>query len=319
MAMIVDNIINGIKSRSLFATNQITISTDQLLSFLNSIIQLDMVSLIDSSNQEFFVRTTDVPIVASESRYRIPYRSMGRTLRDLKFHDTDTGNQRFQNMLQINPDNLSFYQVGQKNFAAFYFKGDSVIIVPDVPSSVSSSATLQMWYKLKPNAPCLLEDSAVVVSINSPDIVVNQIPMNLATGSIVDFIQAKDGCDIYEFDKTILNINATTLTFDPLDIPPELQVGDYISLAQTSPVINMIPDECQPLIENKTAKLLLASIGDMAGSTQFDGWITDMEKMIEKMIEPRTDGNPKVVYNPYGLARGRRFWYGLYGGGSVTP
>ncbi len=81
----------------------------------------------------------------------------------------------------------------------------------------------------------------------------------------------------------------------------------------------MIPDECQPLIENKTTKLLLASIGDMAGSTQFDSWIGDMETMIQKMIEPRTDGNPQVIMNRYSLARGRRYWYGLYGGGVITP
>lgn len=319
MAMIVDNIIAGIKSRSIFETNQITINTPQLLSFLNSIIQLDMVSLIDSTNQEFFVRTVDLPLVANQSRYRIPYRAMGRTIRDLKYHDTTVGAEKFRDMVLINIDDLSFYQVGYQNYAAFYFKGDSIMVVPDVPSTISAGAALQVWYKLKPNAPCLLQDSAVVVSINDPDVTVAQVPSNLSTGSLVDFIQGREGCDIYDFDKPILNINSTTLTFDVGAIPTELQPGDYISLAQTSPVINMLPEECQPLIENKTAKLLLASIGDMAGSTQFDGWITDMEEMIQKMVEPRTDGNPQVIMNRYSLARGRRYWYGLYGGGIITP
>lgn len=319
MAMIVDNIISGIKSRSLFSTNQITIDTDQLLAFINSIVQLDIVSLIDTTNQEYFVRTVDVPIVASQSRYRIPYRAMGRTLRDLKYHDTDSSNERFQNMILIDPTDLQFYTVGYKNYAAFYFKGDSVILVPDVPASVSATANLQMWYKLKPNSPCLLEDSATVVSVASNTVTVNQVPSNLSTGSLIDFIQGREGCDIYDFDKTITNIAGSTLTFAVGDVPSELQAGDYISLAQTSPVINMIPDECQPLIENKSAKLLLASIGDMAGSTQFDTWIKDMETMIQKMVEPRTDGNPQVIFNRYSLARGRRYWYGLYGGGVITP
>lgn len=308
MPMLVDNIISGIKARSIFAPSQITIDTDQLLSFLNSIIQLDMVSLIDSCNQEFFVRSTDVPIVASQSQYKIPYRAMGRTLRDLRFHDSS--GDRSHNMILIDINDLPFY--GSVNFGAFYFKGDSVIVVPDIPSQVSPTAALQMWYKLKPNAPCLLESSATVVSIVSPDITVNQVPANLTVGANIDFIQAQEGCDIYDFDVPILGINATTLTFDPADIPTDLQVGDYISLAQTSPVINMLPSECQPLIENKTSKLLLASIGDMAGSTQFDGWITDYEEMIQKMIQPRTDGNPKVIMNRYGLARRGR--YGFRGG-----
>lgn len=319
MAMIVDNILSGVKSRSIFATNQITINDDQLLSFLNSIIQLDMISLIDSTNQEFFVRTVDIPIVANQSRYRIPYRAMGRTIRDLKYHDTTTGNERFRDMVLINIDDLEFYQVGYKNYAAFYFKGDSIMVVPDVSSTITPGAALQVWYKLKPNTPCFLEDSALVVSVSDPDVTVAQVPTNLSPGTLIDFIQGREGCDIYDFDKPILNINGTTITFDVGAIPTELQAGDYISLAQTSPVINMIPDECRPLIENKTAKLLLASIGDMAGSTQFDGWISDMEEMIQKLVEPRTDGNPQVIFNRFSLARGRRYWYGLYGGGIITP
>lgn len=319
MAMIVDNVISGIKARSIFSTNQITINENQLLSFLNSVIQLDMVSLIDTTNQEFFVRSVDVPLVASQSRYRIPYRAMGRTLRDLKFHDTDSSNQRYSNMALIDPTDLQFYQVGYKNYAAFYFKGDSVIVVPDVPASISSTACLQMWYKLKPNVPCLLDDSATVVSVSAPNVTVNAVPTNLTTGSLIDFIQGREGCDIYDFDQTITNIAGSTITFAAGVVPDELQAGDYISLAQTSPVINMLPEECQPLIENKTAKLLLASIGDMAGSTQFDTWIKDMEEMIQKMVQPRTDGNPQVIMNRYSLARGRRYWYGLYGGGVITP
>lgn len=319
MAMLVDNIISGIKARSIFATNQITINTDQLLSFLNSIIQLDIVSLIDSCNQEFFVRSVDEPILAGVNNYKIPYRAMGRTLRDLKFHDPTLGGSRFHQMILINPTDLNFYAVGSKNYAAFYFKGDSVMLVPDVPAQVSGTPALQMWFKMKPNAPCLLENAATVVSISSPDITVSSVPTNLAIGTNVDFIQAKEGCDIYDYDIPIVNITGTTLTFDPADIPNDLLPGDYISLAQTSPVINMIPEECQPLIENKTTKLLLASIGDMAGSTQFDGWISDMEEMIQTMIQPRTDGNPQVILNRYSLARGRRCWYGLYGGGTITP
>ncbi len=319
MAMIVDNIISGIKARSIFSTNQITINEAQLLSFINSVVQLDIVSLIDTTNQEFFVRTVDVPLVANQSRYRIPYRAMGRTLRDLKYHDSDTGNERFSNMILINPTDLQFYQVGYRNYAAFYFKGDSVIVVPDVPAGISATANLQMWYKLKPNAPCSLDDSATVVSVSGDDVTVNQVPSNLITGSLIDFIQGREGCDIYDFDQTITNIAGSTISFGLGVVPSELQAGDYISLAQTSPVINMIPEECQPLIENKTTKLLLASIGDMAGSTQFDSWISDMETMIQKMIEPRTDGNPEVIMNRYSLARGRRYWYGLYGGGVITP
>jgi hypothetical protein len=318
MAMIVDEVISGIKARSLFVTNQITINDDQLLSFLNSIIQLDLVGLIDSTNQEFFVRTIDIPIVASQNSYRIPYRAMGRQIRDLKYYDPNDTSPRFQNMILININDLQFYQVGYKNFAAFYFKGDSIVVVPDVPDQINGSPALQCWYKLKPNKPCFLDDSATVVSVAGNDVTVNQVPSNLSVGSLVDFIQGKEGCDIYSFDKTITNISGSTISFATGDVPTELSAGDYISLQQTSPVINMIPDEAQPLIEDKTSRLLLRSIGDIDGSRTFDNSIDDMEKSLLKMVEPRTDGQPQVILNRYSLSRGRRYWYGLYGGGVVT-
>lgn len=319
MAMIVDEVIDGIKARSLFVSNQITISDDQLLSFLNSVIQLDLVGLIDSTNQEFFVRTIDIPIVAGQNSYRIPYRAMGRQIRDLKYYDPNDTSPRTQNMVLINIDDLQFYQVGYKNFASFYFKGDSIVIVPDVPSQINGSPTLQCWYKLKPNRPCFLDDSATVISVASNTITVNAVPSNITAGTLIDFIQGKEGCDIYSYDKTVTNITDSTITFASGDIPSELSAGDYISLAQTSPVINMIPDEAQPLIEDRTARLLLRSIGDIDGSRTFDGTIKDMETALLKMVEPRTDGQPQVILNRYSLSRGRRYWYGLYGGGVVTP
>ncbi len=319
MAMLVDDVIDGIKSRSLFVTNQITINDNQLLGFLNTIIQLDLVGLIDSTNQEFFVRITDVPIVAGQSEYRIPYRAIGRTIRDLKLHVSDTGSPRFQNMILINLNDLQFYQVGYKNYAGFYFKGDKIVVVPDVPDQITGNSSLQMWYKLKPNRPCLLQDSAVVISVTDTTVTVGEVPSNLSPGTLIDFIQGREGCDIYEFDKEILNIDGSTLTFALGDIHSELREGDYISLAQTSPVINMIPDEAQPLIEDKTSRLLLRSIGDIAGARTFDNSISDMEKYLLKLVEPRTEGQPQVILNRYSLSRGRRYWYGLYGGGVVTP
>lgn len=315
MAMLVDEVISGIKARSIFATNQITIDQTQLLAFINSVIQLDLVTLIDSTNQEFFVRDLEEPLVAGQSAYKIPYRAIGRVIRDIKFHDTD--GDRLQNMILININDLQYYKTGFQNFAGFYFKGDKIVVVPDVPTDVSDTAALQIWYKLKPNRPCVLDDSATVVSVSAPNVTVNQIPSNLSVGSLIDFIQGKEGCDIYSYDQEILNIAGTTITFGDGVIPSDLQEGDYISLRQTSPVINMIPDEAQPLIENRTSRLLLKSIGDLEGAETWDGEIKEMTSQLMKLLEPRTDGQPKVILNRNSLARGRRYWAGLYGGGGV--
>lgn len=319
MSMIIDDVINGILTRTLFATNQITVDTSQLIALLNSIIQLDLVGMIDSTNGEYFIRTIDVPIVPNQSSYRIPYRAMGRMLRDLKFHDTDPGNERWQNMILIDINDLQFYQVGYKNYAGYYFKSDSVVIVPPVSSDVSATANLQMWYKLKPNYPCLMQDAAQVISVSGNVVTVNTVPTTMTNGTLIDFIQGVEGCDIYSFDQSITNAGVNTLTFATGVIPTDLTAGDWISIAQTSPVVNFIPDEARGLIENMTGQLLLNSVGDVDGANTFSSRIEAQKTALLKMVEPRTDGNAQVILNRYSLARGRRYWYGLYGGGVITP
>ena len=320
MTVLYDDVLSSAKSRALFPSSQITLTDDNLLSYLEAIVRLELTSLIDEVNQEFFVRDTVVPLVASTSEYRIPYRALGRTLREIKFYDSSAN--RYQDMAMIKLEdaygNITNGGNFGSQFASFFLKGDKIVLVPDVPASVPSGYSLKLWYKLIPSYPCTFNNAMQVASVSSPNVVVNQIPTNISIGTQVDFIEGQAGCELYSFDKTITNINGTTLTFLAADIPTDLQAGDYISLRQTSPVVNMIPDEAQGYLANKLAMLILYSVGDEVGANAIKADVTLQEKQLLKIIAPRVDGKPQIIISRHNLTRGGRNWqnwyYGTVGG-----
>ncbi len=308
MTVLYDDVVSGAKSRAIFATNQITLDTTQVFGFLNDIVRLEMVSLIDRVSQEFFVRPVLIPIVASQNEYRIPYRAMGRTIREIKWFDSSSTAYRNMPLLKLE-DVHSYGNLGQTgSYYGFYMMGDKIVLVPDVPDSVPDTYNLKVWYKLIPSYPCAASNSALVVSVSDPDVVVSTVPSNLAIGSVIDFIQGDAGCEIIEMDKTITNISGTTITFGPGVVPSSLAAGDYISLKQTSPVMNMIPDECQGLVENRLAQLVLKSLGDEVGAQAIDSDIKNQTDSILKMIAPRVIGEPQIIISRNNLTRGGRNW-----------
>ncbi len=312
MTVLYDDIVAGAKSRAIFATNQITLDEPAIFNFLNDIVRLETVSLIDRVNQEFFVRPILIPIVSDTSEYRIPYRSMGRTIREIKWFDSDSN--RYRNMPMIKLEDANTYVNSSSQYFGFYIMGDKIVLTPSVGSDVPANCNIKVWYKLIPSKPCAATSSALVVSVSSPDVVVASVPDNLSAGVQIDFIEGKAGCEIYDFDKTITNISGTTLTFDPADIPSDLAAGDYISLRQTSPVLNMIPDEAQGFIENNLAKLVVKSLGDEVGAQAIEPDITVQRESLLKMIAPRVIGEPQIIISRNNLTRGgRNFSNWMYG------
>ena len=312
MAVTADRILKGVKRRAVLPTNQNLLDDDDMLEIIDDNIKAHVIPLIDSVNGEFFVTSTNTAIVASQDNYTIPYRSIGRTIRDLKIIDTDTGNVR--NSPYIEPEDIHLFADTALNFG-HYFKGDEIYLVPSVPSTFAASESLQIWYKLRPSTLTKLTNAAKVTSVSSPTVEVASVG-SVATGSVIDFIAGKSGNSILNMDKTCTNVSGTTLTFAAADIPSGLAVGDYISLAGTSPVITMIPDEVMPFLERISAAEVLATIGDEIGSSNLSQGVSIERKNLLSLLQPRNEGEPKIIINRNSLARGSKFKQRryLYGG-----
>ncbi len=303
MAITADRLLEGIKRRIIVPSSQSLFSDTDFFAFADDIISSRIVPLLESVNQEFFVTRTSTPLVASQSIYSIPYRAIGRSLRELKISDS---NDNVRNIALISIEDAHVFNPNSLT-CGFYFLGDKIHLVPDVPSSISGSQSLDIWYRLPPSKLVASSSAAFVVSVSSPDVVVTSVPSGMVTGSVIDFVQGRSGNSIYEIDKTITNIAGTTITFDPADIPDDLAAGDFIAMAGYSPVVNFVPNECYSLIESLTAKRVLTSQGDFEGAARLEEDISEETKNIKMILEPRIDGEPTIIINRYSLARGNKY------------
>ena len=91
MAVTADRILAGVKRRAIVPTNQVTLDDDDILDLIDDVIKIHAVPLIDSVNGEYFVTSELTAITAGQSNYSIPYRAIGRVLRDLKIKNTTSG------------------------------------------------------------------------------------------------------------------------------------------------------------------------------------------------------------------------------------
>lgn len=302
MSMIADDLLRGVKNTITFVDSISTLDDTALLKKIDDAVKTYIVPMVDASNGEFFVTDYTTPVVAGQTEYSIPYRAIGRTVRDLLIVDS-SGNK--QSSPYIAPEDAHLYKDTALDYG-HYFRGDKVVLVPDIPTTYSSGESLNIPYKLRPSKLVKLDQAAKVSSVSSPDVTVEAIG-DIATGSVVDFIEGKSGRSILGMDKTVSNVSGTTITFAAADIPSALAQGDYISIQGTSPVVTMIPDDFQPYLEKVAARLVLLAIDDEVGMQKLEKLMNEEKKNLSMLIEPRNDGEPKVILNRNGLARGSKF------------
>lgn len=313
MAILADDLLTGVKRRISIPANQVLLEDSDMLAIADSIISSKMVPLFESVNQDYFVTMTSVPLVASTSEYDIPYRSVGRGLRDLKIKDSATDETYVRSLAKIAIEDIQLV-LGNSTTSGFYFKGDRIVLVPPV-SSATQTDYLEMWYRIAPSKLVQTSATSTVVTVGDTDVTVDAVPSTITTLTPIDFVQGKSGNRIYDIDITPTAASGTTISFASGEIPDDLTAGDYISLAGYAPVATMLPDESYSLLESLVAKRCLKAIGDFEGSREINEDISDEQKGLLKLIEPRIEGEPTIIVNRDGLVRGgratqRRWFYG---------
>lgn len=319
MTVTADFLVNAAQRRVVVPASQSLLTNTDFLDIANNIMKSRMVTTIESVNQEFFVYDVLIPLVAGVSEYSIPYRALGRALRELKMVSLDpndtTQTNNTRNLVQVALEDAQVYEASALT-AGFYFKSDKIRLVPNVPSSIDPYQALQAFYRLPPNDLVYTSQAAEVASVSGNDVTVLSVPSTFVVGENVDFIQGVSGNSILAMDKAITNIAGTTISFGSSSVPSDLVAGDWISLAGTSPVINFCPNEAYPYFESCVAHRLAQIMGDFEGMAQLKDDISEDKKNLLSILEPRIDGEPTIIINRSSLVRGNRFaqrrW--LYGG-----
>ena len=310
-----DDVINGVNRRISNPQPQGLLSNSDILSFCDNIIQAQLIPLLESVDQDYFVDRIEIPLVAGQSNYSVPYRSVARGLREIRYKESPT-TVNLRNMPLISIENAYMYTSWQSTIG-FHFENDTIRLVPDVPTSLAGNPSLLCWYRLPPNK--LVQSTAVakVTSVVGNIVNVQSIPSTLQATTQVDFCQGKSGSAIYAYDVAIAGVvGSTQITFGAAaDIPTQLTAGDYISLSGESYVVNWLPNEAFPLLETLTCQRMLQSISDYEGVKMLNEDAQLETQNLLKILEPRIDGESEIIVNYNSLARtnkaNQRSW--LYG------
>lgn len=140
----------SIKNRIGFPFSQNTLTENDVIQMMNEELQINAVPAIKELHEEYFVyKCPPTPLVNGISRYPIPSRAMGMSVRDINWSDT-SGN--FFKLTRIAPEEKSFFQqnVGSNQaIGKYYLEGNEIVITPQVQTGATGS--LNFFIYLRPN------------------------------------------------------------------------------------------------------------------------------------------------------------------------
>jgi len=301
MTTTADSLVDRVKTTVTMPNNQVLLTDARILDLMNEEIDSELVPIISSVNQNFFVALEEEALTKDQEAYSIPYRSIGRSLRDLKITDGNS----VRNMSEIPLEDAHLFR-SQSLPQSFYFQGDKIIVVP-APNATNLS--LQKFYLLKPNNLVLLSSAGKVTGISGSVITLDSVPSTFVTNATIDMIYGSQGNSLKAMDIAISGVSGNQVTVGSVPSAPDaLAVGDYLALSCETPVLQL-PDEIVPLLVFRTAKRCLEALGDYEGSTALEKEILRKKKQFEKLIAPRSEGSSIKIMNRYGLLRGYRGRY----------
>lgn len=300
-----DDLLASIKLRAAVPISQISFEDTDLLRFAQEEIELKIVPSILAVKEEFYVRTVEIPLVANQNSYEIPYRAIGNKVRSV-FYQQRPGT--LINLALIPIELISNYQTNTfpYQFSGFFLENDHITLVPQIGSNPTGSLVLR--YYLKPNTLVEMNRAVYIRSIDRTSGVIevsngatdaNTVPSNINMNSLVDFIRAKPINKTYDFDVSPVSINATagTITFNPDDIPEGLEVGDWICSAGET-VIPQVPSDLHVMVAQAVACRVLESLSDTQALQNATAKLQEMEQKLLNVIDTRVESPFRKVVVP---------------------
>ena len=285
-------LLEAVNRRSFLPAGQNTFLDSELLAVADEILRNEMVPSLMRLNEEFFVQVKDYNITQNVQNYLIPDRAVGMIVRQVSYINPNGGVLKLDRIEYDEIDNIT---TTQSTPSGFFVKNDEVWL-DRIPSA--TSGTLRLHFQLRPGSLIDPSEAATVTAIdrNTNVVSVSTPPTSWVTGDIFDFISKSGAHKHVGFDLTSDLVSGSDITFSTDGIPDKLVVGDYIALREQSPLVQLTP-EYRDLLSQGVACFLMEKM-NLSGHKKEREYYTTNKLEIEKMIAPRTQGNPRIIRTP---------------------
>lgn len=138
MRYLTTELISAIKRDAAIPTSQRRFENNDFLTFLNEELQLTIVGELLAMRQDYFVTTSDVPLVANQSEYDLPTSAVGWKLEAIWYVDTQGKEYRLPLITREQRGGFRNNQTAVSP-SAIYVMDDKVETIPSMGNSVVGS------------------------------------------------------------------------------------------------------------------------------------------------------------------------------------
>jgi hypothetical protein len=286
----VNSLLLSVKQRAMSASNQNLLTDNDIIRIASEELQSVILPFIESVKGEYYTTNEDQTFVQGQTLYTLPQRATGTKLRDVCLID-NRGNE--VNLPYIAPEDLKSTWAYAPYQFGFYPRDNSIILVFGNLIGSGSYNFVRMIYFRRPNTLTATTNAGQILSINTGtnEVTLSFAPTSWTTSTQFDVINSLPPFQSRVDNQTITAINGFILTFSSL--PSSMQVGDWVSEANFSPIMQ-IPVEAQRLLETLTSARILQYSGDPAFQV-FQAQAEQNKKDLLYILSPRVDGSPQKI------------------------
>ncbi len=303
-----NGLLASVKRRISLPDAQNLYSPTDLIAFMGDELSSTVVPLIHSVQQEYWVYQINVPLVQNQTNYTIPIRGIANGLRLVTLVDNN-GNEIAYPLLNPELTTSSYNWLSPYSTSTlygFYMEGDHIVMFPN--SVVTNPVnTVRFRIERQPNQLCDVSEAGQVVGISGNVVTLGNIPISWTTSLLFDIINGQPQFTTRGDDLSITNISIGLMQITFTALPSNVQIGDWVSVANTSPIAQ-IPYQCYPYLAQSVACKALEGLADLQ-PLQAARQIQDrMKEDLLKLMQPRDMGNVQTIVNRGGLFDNGQFW-----------
>lgn len=301
-----DKIIDSVRKRTMTPDDTSIFTDSDILDIVNEELDVQVLQKLLTLHEDHLTIYIDVPR-NEEGEYDIPYRAIGNKVRDIHLISGDITYELSQISLGELPDYS--YSIDSNSYLdRFYVESNKIKLV----NSTRPYNFVRFYFYVRPNVLTKMEEAGIISAIidNGDDTVtltLSQVGRNFTNSVSYDIVGARTPNKIKSFDLIPVDngvVTGTTgsVTFnksDMEDILTEIKVGDYITLAEQTPVPN-IPTEMHPILAQAAAIHLLEALGDTEALNNAQRRMEMMSTSVQSLVDDRVELAPKKIKPRHG-------------------
>lgn len=285
-------LIDQVRILSNIPNNQEKFTNQQILDIANNELVGYILPKLMNVREEFYVTEHSYDVIGS-NRYRIPSRAVANKLRDVQLQSDS----EIYNCARISREDVNIVEGrgAVESPYGFYLQGPFFIFFPALLGVTKILAP----FFLRPNSLVELSAAAQINAIDreTNSISVASLPSTILTGGTVDLVKRNGQYDSMAYDIVVESISGMTVTLSE-ELPEDLQVGDYLCLAETAPVVQ-IPEEWYPLFTDRIICRIMQSQGDTEAFKIAQLKMEELELTAQDLVTPRVEGESEVLMSPH--------------------